>query len=71
MSDSDECTTPKYRIPAAAVCPPAPRKKVEERGKKKPPKNGYFHPPDLDMFFAMEPRRGAAYADHRVMFFGS
>ncbi|WOL09280.1 hypothetical protein Cni_G18033 [Canna indica] len=51
------------RIPAAPIrCPPPPRKKSPAlaSGKRRdPPKNGYFHPPDLELLFAMAPRREA------------
>ncbi|KAK1415551.1 hypothetical protein QVD17_31334 [Tagetes erecta] len=40
-----------------AKCPPAPRKKQVYLKQRDPPENGYFHPPDLEMFFAMGPRR--------------
>ncbi|KAJ8471089.1 hypothetical protein OPV22_025432 [Ensete ventricosum] len=50
------------RIPAAIRCPPPPRKKSPAMafGKRRdPPKNGYFHPPDLEALFALAPRREA------------
>lgn len=50
------------RIPATLVCPPPPKKKRRCPSTEvvlKNPKNGYFHPPDLDLFFAMAPRRQA------------
>lgn len=58
------CATPRRsecRIPVALGPPPPPKKKpfaFEER-KSDPPKNGYFQPPDLDLLFAMAPRRQA------------
>lgn len=58
------CRTPRRgggcEIPATLVCPPAPRKKrvkMINNGKKQRPKNGYFQSPDLEIFFAMAPRR--------------
>ncbi|RWW20685.1 hypothetical protein GW17_00015190 [Ensete ventricosum] len=55
--------TPKRgdcRIPAAIRCPPPPRKKKRcptaagALGKRRgPPRNGYFHPPDLEALFAL------------------
>ncbi|KAI3507426.1 hypothetical protein L1887_22412 [Cichorium endivia] len=57
----EECTTPKQqesRIPAVTECPPAPRKKSAGRRKKsEQPKISYFHPPELDTFFAGETAR--------------
>ena len=56
------CTTPKRRecqIPVVLVCPPPPKKKTASGMKRDPPKNGYFHPPDLDALFTMPPRREA------------
>ncbi|KAI8536330.1 hypothetical protein RHMOL_Rhmol10G0248700 [Rhododendron molle] len=50
------------RIPvAAAVCPPPPKKKRHcwygKTGKREPPKNGYFKPPDdLELLFSVPPR---------------
>ncbi|KAK7325024.1 hypothetical protein VNO77_29043 [Canavalia gladiata] len=53
------CSTPKRwecRIPTALVPPPPPKKKPFSFGKKRdPPKNGYFHPPDLDQLFSVTP----------------
>ncbi|GFS39180.1 hypothetical protein Acr_00g0061500 [Actinidia rufa] len=62
--EREGCWTPKHsgcRIPAAAsVCPQPPKKKRYScRGRREPPKNGYFHPPELEIFFAMPPRRQA------------
>ncbi|RWW45877.1 hypothetical protein BHE74_00048243 [Ensete ventricosum] len=61
--------TPKRgdcRIPAAIRCPPPPRKKKRcptaagALGKRRgPPRNGYFHPPDLEALFALASRREA------------
>ncbi|CAL9763463.1 unnamed protein product, partial [Musa acuminata subsp. burmannicoides] len=61
--------TPKRgdcRIPAAIRCPPPPRKKKRcptaagALGKRRgPPRNGYFHPPDLEALFVLAPRREA------------
>lgn len=54
MEEDEGCTTPKRRIPAAVVCPPPPpRKKPMTGNKRDPPKNGFFHSPDLDALFAM------------------
>lgn len=52
------CTTPTRddcRIPADPPCPPPVRRKRSQPfGKKRePPKNGYFQPPDLDLFFSV------------------
>ncbi|KAK6929362.1 hypothetical protein RJ641_005567 [Dillenia turbinata] len=56
------CKTPRHggcRIPAASVCPPAPRKKMVCTKRRDPPKNGYFQPPDLESLFVISPRREA------------
>ncbi|KAF3778667.1 hypothetical protein EJ110_NYTH43027 [Nymphaea thermarum] len=59
------CQTPKHAmIPATFACPPPPKKKAAAAAfskKKAPPPNGYFHPPDLELFFASTaaPRRQA------------
>lgn len=63
--EEEGCATPRHggcRIPATLVCPPPPKKKRRCPSTEvvlKKPKNGYFHPPDLDLFFAMAPRRQA------------
>ncbi|KAL1298468.1 hypothetical protein HN51_042826 [Arachis hypogaea] len=60
------CSTPKRwecRIPRAIVPPPPPKKKPfsfpgKGKGKRDPPKNGYFQPSDLDLeelFFLVHP----------------
>ncbi|KAJ1406911.1 hypothetical protein SESBI_24723 [Sesbania bispinosa] len=53
------CSTPKRwecQIPTALVPPPPPRKKPFSFGKKRdPPKNGFFHPPDLEELFSLMP----------------
>ncbi|KAG1365794.1 cyclin-dependent protein kinase inhibitor SMR4-like [Cocos nucifera] len=60
--------TPKRvecRIPAVLPCPPPPKKKspAGTLGKRRdPPKNGYFHPPDLEAVFALAPWREASCA---------
>ncbi|KAI3458680.1 hypothetical protein Pfo_015343 [Paulownia fortunei] len=57
----DLCRTPRHarcKIPAAAVCPAAPRKKPAVCLKQKiAPTDGYFQPPDLELFFAVALRR--------------
>ncbi|KAH7844225.1 hypothetical protein Vadar_025658 [Vaccinium darrowii] len=61
--EEEDCTTPKHqecRIPAAAECPPPPKKRSERGSKRDPPKSGYFCPPDIDaLFSSMAPRPGA------------
>ncbi|KAK6646078.1 hypothetical protein PHAVU_L007143 [Phaseolus vulgaris] len=51
------CSTPDRwdcRIPAALAPPPPPKKKPFSFGmKREAPKNGYFHPPDLDQLFSL------------------
>ncbi|KAK7321522.1 hypothetical protein VNO77_32257 [Canavalia gladiata] len=66
VKDNSEegCCTPKRsacRIPAAMVCPPAPKKKpaVYLPRQRVPPKNGYFMPPDLELIFRVVPPRKA------------
>ncbi|KAF7038567.1 hypothetical protein CFC21_048737 [Triticum aestivum] len=58
--------TPKReecRIPATLPCPAAPRKAAADFGTpRRPPKNGYFQPPDLEALFALAPRRQASCA---------
>ncbi|KAL8050324.1 hypothetical protein ABFX02_06G075700 [Erythranthe guttata] len=56
------CKTPRqdrHKIPAAAVCPAAPRKKAAAVCIIAP-KDGYFRPPDLELFFAVASRRRGA-----------
>ncbi|PIN00715.1 hypothetical protein CDL12_26156 [Handroanthus impetiginosus] len=55
----DVCRTPqRYKIPAAAVCPAAPKKKAAVFLKQQiAPRDGYFQPPDLELFFAVAFRR--------------
>ncbi|KAK1421294.1 hypothetical protein QVD17_23503 [Tagetes erecta] len=51
---AEGCRTPKrsgYRGPVK--CPAAPKKKAVELKQKKPPVNGYFQSPEIDVFFAM------------------
>ncbi|GLT43841.1 hypothetical protein SLA2020_177710 [Shorea laevis] len=62
--DCDEgCRTPRhaaFRIPVVPPCPPAPMKKREPAYvRRDPPKNGFFQPPDLEVLFALVPRREA------------
>ncbi|KAG2324008.1 hypothetical protein Bca4012_038354 [Brassica carinata] len=50
------CKTPtrdECRIPAYPPCPPPVRRKrsIHFGKKSEPPKNGYFQPPDLELFF--------------------
>ncbi|KAG5052968.1 hypothetical protein AAZX31_02G233300 [Glycine max] len=65
VKDIEEgCRTPKRsacRIPAAMVCPPAPKKKpaIYPARKRVPPKKGYFVPPDLELIFRVAPTREA------------
>ncbi|KAL0915105.1 hypothetical protein M5K25_015505 [Dendrobium thyrsiflorum] len=53
--------TPKRgecRIPAELPCPPPPRKRPPATAKRQePPIGGYFQPPDLEVLFALAPRR--------------
>lgn len=64
--EEEGCSTPKRddcQIPVMMVPPPPPRKKRCECGDKmKPPENGYFQPPELELFFAMRPRSEGAFA---------
>ncbi|KAL8247716.1 hypothetical protein R6Q59_008932 [Mikania micrantha] len=56
----DGCRTPKrsgYGVPMK--CPAAPKKKTVQSKQKKPPANGYFQSPDIEMFFAMARIRGS------------
>lgn len=60
LSPEEGCRTPKrsgYHVPMK--CPAAPKKKTVQMKQKKPPVNGYFQSPDIDIFFAMACRRGA------------
>ncbi|MQL81940.1 hypothetical protein Taro_014401 [Colocasia esculenta] len=57
--------TPKRadcRIPSVFPCPPPPprKKPVVFRGRRDPPKDGYFQPPDLEELFSPAPRREGA-----------
>ena len=59
---NDGCATPirgEFKIPEQRVCPPPPKKKFAAAKKRDPPKNGYFYPPELELFFAMNSRRQA------------
>ncbi|XP_062171438.1 cyclin-dependent protein kinase inhibitor SMR4-like [Alnus glutinosa] len=58
------CATPRRGeclIPVALVPPPPPKKKPFAFGERKrdPPRNGYFQSPDLELLFALAPRRQA------------
>ncbi|XP_049343454.1 cyclin-dependent protein kinase inhibitor SMR5-like [Solanum verrucosum] len=61
-AEEEGCSTPKRddcQIPAMVKPPPPPRKKrTYDCGgdKRKPPENGYFQAPELELFFAMQPR---------------
>ncbi|MFS7961365.1 putative cyclin-dependent protein kinase inhibitor SMR [Helianthus anomalus] len=57
-SGEEGCKTPKRSgCEIRMTCPPAPRKKQMYLKQRDPPENGYFQPPDLEMVFAMRPRR--------------
>ncbi|KAK4366388.1 hypothetical protein RND71_014268 [Anisodus tanguticus] len=62
------CSTPKRddcQIPVMMVPPPPPRKKRKYDcggDKRKPPENGYFQPPEVELFFAMLPRCQGTFA---------
>ncbi|XP_020099870.1 cyclin-dependent protein kinase inhibitor SMR4-like [Ananas comosus] len=69
MEEVEGWETPKRaecRIPAVLPCPPPPaRKRASAVGvgrRRDPPKNGYFHPPDLEALFAAAPPRREACA---------
>ncbi|KAI3813367.1 hypothetical protein L1987_18089 [Smallanthus sonchifolius] len=70
----DECTTPRQlesRIPPPTLCPPAPRKKSTAAAKKRePPKSGYFRPPELDAFFAIDAPSKLACIPFPILFIG-
>ncbi|KAL8552000.1 hypothetical protein ACS0TY_000888 [Phlomoides rotata] len=55
----DSCRTPRHDWCKAAACPAPPRKKRGDYLKPKtlPPKDGYFRPPELELFFAGALRR--------------
>ncbi|TMW80770.1 hypothetical protein EJD97_015393 [Solanum chilense] len=61
--EEEGCSTPKRddcQIPAILVPPPPPRKKrTYDCGgdKRKPPENGYFQAPEIELFFAMQQPR--------------
>ncbi|KAL8241089.1 hypothetical protein R6Q59_014444 [Mikania micrantha] len=60
LSPEEGCRTPKrggYRGPVK--CPAAPKKKKAQLKQKKPPANGYYQSPDIEIFFAMARRREA------------
>ncbi|XAR66269.1 hypothetical protein NMG60_11012440 [Bertholletia excelsa] len=62
MVAEEGCRTPRRdncQIPAVMACPPAPRKKPAFFRQQNPPKEGYFQPPDLEVLFAIPPRREA------------
>ncbi|KAK7395271.1 hypothetical protein VNO78_15822 [Psophocarpus tetragonolobus] len=63
MEWEDECRTPRLlqnQIPAVFICPPRPPRKKPVAGKRRPPpKEGYFHPPDLDSLFSVSARKEA------------
>ncbi|KAG2730315.1 hypothetical protein I3760_01G286300 [Carya illinoinensis] len=61
--EEEGCVTPRHndcQIPTALACPPAPKKKMAlVKHRNQPSKNGFFQPPDLEVLFAMTPRREA------------
>lgn len=62
VSMEEGCVTPRHggcRIPATLQCPPPPKKKPLYLKQREPPKESYFQPPDLEVLFAMKPRRKA------------
>ncbi|KAH6827233.1 hypothetical protein C2S53_000753 [Perilla frutescens var. hirtella] len=65
--DERWCRTPRQercKIPATACPPPPPRKKGAKH-RILPPKDGYFQPPDIELFFALaftRPQQQAADA---------
>lgn len=58
------CTTPRRQenqFPVMLLPPEPPKKRrYEYRGKKQPPKRGFFNPPDLELLFVMPTRRDQA-----------
>nr|XP_016458636.1 PREDICTED: uncharacterized protein LOC107782280 [Nicotiana tabacum] len=59
------CMTPRRdtcRIMVNSLCPPPPpkKKRVYVKQQRPPPKEGYFQPPDLELFFAIVRREACA-----------
>lgn len=62
MEIDEGCKTPrhdKHRIMVNSMFPPpTPRKKrIYVKQQSSPPKEGYFHPPDLEILFTIVSRR--------------
>ncbi|KAF3626862.1 hypothetical protein CQW23_15901 [Capsicum baccatum] len=66
MEIEEGCSTPKRdecQIPVRMVPPPPPRKKRScGVDKRKPPENGYFQGPEVELFFAMQPKCQGTFA---------
>ncbi|CAA0825349.1 Unknown protein [Striga hermonthica] len=51
-AEEEGCRTPEHGIPERSAPPPPPRKRPIRGGKKEPPENEYFRPPELEELFA-------------------